>query len=124
VDLLAGLDGPGPDSMDAAVGRLAAAVPAAGHRGRLLLSLGSPDEVDARRLKSISLAAGEILDGASGRPDLEIRCSDETLWAMLSGSFSPVEAFRDGKLRVRGDEQLGKKVLRHLAGPEGSVDCE
>jgi putative sterol carrier protein len=68
--------------------------------------------------------AGEA-DGAepTGQPDVEIRCSGETLWRMLDGSYSPVEAFREGQLRVRGDDDLAKRVLRHIAGPDGSVDC-
>ena len=30
--------------------------------------------------------------------------------------------FRDGKMKVRGDEEFGKRLLKHLASSEGKID--
>ncbi len=122
-DLQSGLDRSSPDSLDAAVERVTDAVRSAGERGVLLVNLGGPGQGDARRQRPIPLSGDDPGTDTGGRPDVEIRCSDGTFWRMIDGSYSPVEAYREGKLRVRGDEPLAKRVLRHLAGPDGSVDC-
>jgi hypothetical protein len=79
--------------------------------------------VAERRGWTISLAEPAVRTGRVDRPEVEVLASVETFWRLVDGSYSPVEAWRDGRLRIRGDEQLGKRVLRHLAGPEGKVDC-
>jgi putative sterol carrier protein len=61
--------------------------------------------------------------GGDGSPDATVRCSAGTLWRLLDGSYSPVEAFRDGLMQLDGDERAAKRLLRHLAGPDGLVDC-
>lgn len=60
--------------------------------------------------------------GRAERPDLEVVTSAETLQRVADGSYSPIQAFIDGRLRVRGDAELGKRVVRHLGGPDGDVD--
>lgn len=108
-----------------AVKRFATAAGGAGESGTMRLSLGGPEEGDARREWVVSLDEGE----AEERPDrslrsaIEVVTAPETFQRMAAGSYSPVQAFLDGLLRVRGDVGLGKRILRHLAGPEGRVDC-
>jgi putative sterol carrier protein len=55
-------------------------------------------------------------------PALEIVTRAETWWQIVGGDLSPLDAFIQGKLRVRGDVDLGKRLLRQLAGSEGKVD--
>src|SRR5688572_27592698 len=45
----------------------------------------------------------------------EVLASDETLRAILAGELSPLEAFLQDRLRVRGDVDYARVVLRHLA---------
>jgi hypothetical protein len=120
--LLEGLDRSAPESVDTAMQRLAAAVPAAGQRGKILVNVGDADQADSRRHWTVPLDGAAKPAGADP-PDAEVRCSADTLWSLLDGTTSPVEAFLNGTIRVRGDERLLKRVLRHLAGPEGSVHC-
>ena len=126
-NLLSGLKFTDEDSLASAVERLSAAVPAAGEPGRFRLSLGDPGDVDGRWRRTIPLEGGAVLNDDEGVPtggaDVEIRCAADTFWRMLDGSYPPVQAYRDGMARVRGDEALAKRLLRHLAGSEGSVDC-
>jgi putative sterol carrier protein len=53
---------------------------------------------------------------------MEVVTSEATWRRLANGSYSPVQAFLDGALRVRGDVALGKRVLRHLGEPGGTVD--
>jgi len=45
----------------------------------------------------------------------EVLASDETLRAILAGELSPLEAFVQDRLRIRGDVEYARVVLRHLA---------
>jgi len=56
-------------------------------------------------------------------PDLEIITTRDVFDRLAGGSYSPVQAFRDGNMRVRGDIELGKRLLAHLAGSGTKIDC-
>jgi putative sterol carrier protein len=51
------------------------------------------------------------------RPDFEIITTADTWWNLAEGSLSPFRAFTQGKLRVLGDIDLGRRVLQGLAEP-------
>lgn len=57
-----------------------------------------------------------VLDRArSGTPTLEVITSDDTARAILAGDLSPLEAFVQNRLRIRGDVQYARVLLRQLA---------
>lgn len=59
------------------------------------------------------------------KPNLEVIMSSDTWMKIASGSYSPLEAFIQGKMRIRGDEALGKRILQRLASSDGKIDiCE
>ena len=53
------------------------------------------------------------------RPDFELITDAETWWQIAEGLLAPLRAFTQGKMRVRGDLELGKRILQRLASPEG-----
>lgn len=55
-------------------------------------------------------------------PDFELVTRKETWDAIASGTLSPAEAFLHGKMRIRGDVQLGKRVFERLAAPGGDFE--
>jgi putative sterol carrier protein len=57
----------------------------------------------------------EIID----HPDFEIITKAETWWQIAGGLLSPLRAFTQGKMRVRGNIELGKRLLQQLASSEG-----
>jgi putative sterol carrier protein len=118
-----GIDRSAADGLDTVMARVAVATGAAGERGVLQVSL-SHNGNGGRHRWAVSLEDHQARAVGADRPDVEMLTSVETFWQLADGSYSPVEAFLNGRLRVRGDKQLGKRVLRHLAGPEGSVDCQ
>lgn len=62
---------------------------------------------------------------ATEKPVLEIVTRGETWSRIVSGAISPIDAFVTGKVRVRGDTELAKRLVLHLAGGEGDVNpCE
>jgi len=56
------------------------------------------------------------------KPNLEIITKVETWLQMAGGRLSPLVAFARGKMRIRGDEKLGKRLLKQLASSEGKTD--
>lgn len=54
--------------------------------------------------------------------DFEVVMRAETWWQIAEGSLSPLEAFIQNKMKIGGDVELGKRILRRLAASEGSVD--
>jgi putative sterol carrier protein len=49
------------------------------------------------------------------KPDFEIITDAETWWQVADGKLSPFRAFLQGKMRVLGDFELGKRVLRRIS---------
>jgi len=66
--------------------------------------------------------ACEIRAERMDKPDLEIITRAETAWKIASGSLSPLEAFVQGKMRIRGDIELGRRLLKQLTSSEGELD--
>ena len=57
------------------------------------------------------------------RPDFEIITDAETWWEVADGRLSPFRAFLQGKMRVRGNIELGKRVLGRIASaPSASTE--
>jgi putative sterol carrier protein len=51
-------------------------------------------------------------------PDFELITHVHIWREILAGSLAPFEAFVQGKMRVRGDVKLGRRLLRQIASPE------
>lgn len=56
------------------------------------------------------------------RPDLEIVTCQDTWRKIAEGKLSPLVAFAKRKLRVRGDENLGKRLLERLSAGDGKTE--
>jgi hypothetical protein len=54
-------------------------------------------------------------------PHLEILTQKETMLQMAEGTLTPTVAFYRGQMRVRGDAELGKRLLSHLGSPDGEI---
>jgi putative sterol carrier protein len=72
----------------------------------------------------ISLAAKscKVRQEMAKKPDLEVITSLEIWKKIASGELSPLVAFAQRKMRIRGDENLGKRLLKQLASAEGKLD--
>jgi hypothetical protein len=66
-------------------------------------------------------APNRVHVGQTKNPDLEIVTRYETCWQMAEGSLSPLEAFMHGKMRARGNLELGQRLFRQLPTSEGDV---
>ena len=49
------------------------------------------------------------------KPDFEIITDAETWWQVADGKLSPFRAFLQGKMRVLGNLELGKRVLARIS---------
>jgi putative sterol carrier protein len=56
------------------------------------------------------------------RPNLEVVTTPETWWQIAEGSVSPISAVLDGSMRIRGDVQLGRRLVKLLSSSEGSIE--
>jgi putative sterol carrier protein len=62
----------------------------------------------------------KAMEGKVNRPNLEIITDAET-WLQIAGRhLSPLEAFGQGKMRVRGDLTLARLIARRLREPAAS----
>jgi putative sterol carrier protein len=90
-------------------------------RGRIQLRLVRGEQSSVWTIE-LGGRAGKVTERASGKPNLELVTRDET-WAQIAeGALSPLEAFLTGNLRIRGDAELGKRLVRHLAGDDGETE--
>jgi putative sterol carrier protein len=51
--------------------------------------------------------------------DLEIITTPDTWLQIALGKLAPLDAFTGGKMRVRGDQSLGQRIMKQLAAGEG-----
>jgi putative sterol carrier protein len=54
-------------------------------------------------------------------PTFELITPAGTWWQIAKGSIAPLEAFGEGKMRIRGNVELGKLLLKRLASSEGGL---
>lgn len=54
------------------------------------------------------------------KPVLVAISTPEAFHRMAEGSYCPVQAYLDGELRVHGNVDLGKEILRNLFGPSNT----
>jgi putative sterol carrier protein len=57
-------------------------------------------------------------DRSSAKADLTLVMRGETWLDLAQGQINPFDAFAGGKLRVAGDTELGKRLVRHLTDPQ------
>jgi putative sterol carrier protein len=89
-----------------------------GKAGRAaLIRVTISDGKDARSWNLLMSTEGcKLSDGHYERPDLEILIDEETFSSIAAAKLSPLEAFGRGRLRVRGDIALARRVARKLQG--------
>ena len=71
---------------------------------------------------TIKDASAKISKKKITKPDLEIVTKAQNWMQIASGALSPLEAFLQGKMRIRGDFELGKRLLTRLAATRGKID--
>jgi putative sterol carrier protein len=79
---------------------------------------------DERTLFGVTAGQGsaKVERGHLPKAQIEVITRRETWTAIAAGSLSPLEAVALGRLRFRGDPQLARHVLIHLAAdPEATV---
>lgn len=115
------LNEPSLREFERAFERLGELLEKSGERGRLQFQIRS---AEARRYWSFELAAEGCRLRAEPveKPDVEIITQAETWWQIADGTLSPVEAFGRGKMRIRGDLELAKRLYKKLATGEGSTE--
>lgn len=72
---------------------------------------------------SMQLAPGGATVRAEGTAEraLVVVMTAETFRRVAEGSYSPLQAYMDKRLGVRGDVDLGRRMIQHLAGPGAQV---
>jgi putative sterol carrier protein len=54
--------------------------------------------------------------------DFEIITTPETWIEIARGALAPLEAFTNGRMRVRGDIKVGQAIMHRLSSPTGRMD--
>ena len=73
---------------------------------------------------TLDVGAGKptVQDKHVGKAKLEIVTRTGTWGDIAQGKLSPLEAFVEGKLRVRGDIAMAKRLLKHLCESDGVIE--
>jgi putative sterol carrier protein len=81
-------------------------------------------DADKREAWTLDIGPGKttVRDKHIGKPKIEIIIRTEAWTEIAQGKLSPIEAFLKGRLRVRGDISMAKRLLRHLCEPDGVID--
>ena len=91
------------------------------------LRLIDADGTKARTSFSVQLTpAGPIVHThIVKKPEFVAITTPEAFRGMARGSYSPFQAYLDGKLKVHGKVDLGRQMIRHLSppGPPGGATC-
>jgi putative sterol carrier protein len=110
----------GEDDLEKSVSRLADVLKSSGEQAELQV-----DIVRGRTTKrwtvSLEPKSAAALEKAARRPDLWILVSQGTWQQIAEGALSPVDAFLSGELRIRGDTELARRLLKR-AGDGGETD--
>jgi putative sterol carrier protein len=72
---------------------------------------------------TIEPGSSQLAEGQTDSPDLDILTDSDSWWAIATGSLSPIEAFLGGRMRIRGDVELGKRLLAEVAVSPGKTSC-
>jgi hypothetical protein len=95
--------------------RLAETVGSSKVRGRVQFRVL---EGDGETVRSWSLELGPdaclVITESAHRPDLDVLVEERTWWRLVGGDVSPLEAFAQGGMRVRGDIQVARRLVRQL----------
>ena len=67
---------------------------------------------------------GEASETQIERPDLEIITDKDTWLEIVEGRLPPIEAFGQGRLRIRGDLKLARIFASRMAATGGADDTE
>jgi putative sterol carrier protein len=59
------------------------------------------------------------VDSKTKEVNLEVITTPETWLLIAQGDLAPLDAFTQGKMRVRGDYKLGQRIVKRLAAGEG-----
>jgi putative sterol carrier protein len=106
--------------MDASFEEMVRALHGAAFSGTIRVTLtGGPQPQHI----TISVRDGEAQRMAGDEAaDFEVITSPETWLAIAEGGLAPPDAFTGGQMRVRGDVELGRRVMTYLAAGEGRAD--
>ncbi len=70
---------------------------------------------------SLEAKGASVSSKAARRPDLRVMVTGDVARRILEGELSPIDAFLSGNLRIRGDTDLAKRLLKRVAG-RGETD--
>src|SRR5262249_36127652 len=95
---------------------------AADESGRLQFRILSGEKQSVWTLASVR-KRWQVGEEEMEKPDFEIITDAETWWEVADGRLSPFRAFLQGKMRVLGNFELGKRVLARIsAAASASAD--
>ena len=80
---------------------------------KLQLTVGHENETRQWHI-ALSRTGSKLSEGRIERPDLEIEAANDVWLKILGGEVSPLEAFGQGGLKVRGDLELCRVIARAL----------
>jgi putative sterol carrier protein len=111
---------PGEEDIEKAFARLSDLLKATGEQAEVQVDIVGARRTD-RWTVSLEPRAAAASERAARHPDLRVLVAQGTWQQIAEGDVSPLDAFLSGRLRLRGDAELAKRLLKR-AGGAGETD--
>jgi putative sterol carrier protein len=115
------LTGSGRNDLPKTFERLAELLGESGIRGSLQVQVLEDEAGKKKSYVNVKLGTGQPQSStrALAKPNVELITRPETWMEIAGGRLAPIEAFLQGRMRVRGNTMLALKMLKHVAGSPG-----
>jgi hypothetical protein len=77
---------------------------------------GVPGEKRTEAYSIVVTPSGAHLETQFTKPTLAVILPHDSFVRIANGSYSPLQAYLDGNLRLIGNVEVGKRIISHLAG--------
>src|SRR5215470_16378559 len=101
------------DDLGAMFGKMAEKLARSSEKGHLQCCIYDDGKKTCYSLK-LGEGGSKLETKEIAKPHFEILTERETMLQIAQGTLSPLTAFYHGQMRIRGDIELGKRLLAHL----------
>ena len=111
------LSSPSNKELGATFERMAEILHGSGATGKLQFQILSGDKT-SHWLVDINHKSSSAKAAKNDKADFELITDADTWWELASGKLSPLRAFIEHKIRLRGNLSVGKKLLMNLSASQ------
>ena len=105
------------EDLEAAARKIGDKLAKSSEKGDLQASIYDEEGKTTHYVLKVANGKAQLQTSKIAKPDFEIVTNKETVLQIAKGRLSPLTAFYQGQMRIRGDLELGKRLLARLGSP-------